>query len=346
MTTALFAMGAQAGPATAQLTPERTYYGRYRPVPMNVRIPPGQKGEPVIALLDAVTAIRRASSPVGPGTVNLEVLFPSLWQEKKPEEKTPEIPRLVYAQLIVGDKKIGPAVVLQPMLDAPYAPYIDENGTPQFRQTKGVYSGLRAYVERHIILETSLGDIELAMRPDEAPNTTWNFLALAAGGFYTDIIFHRVKAVNPTNGAPFVIQAGDPLQRADSPPPEPGKPTGAGEGGPGYWLNLEPSKLPHDFGILSMARKSDGTLPNLAGSQFFISLSRKGTESLDGKYTAFAQAVSGGDVILKIAATELLPGTDRPKDPPIIKRCRLVDAPPYGEGPPPVKRPDDKPVQR
>src|SRR5258708_35830605 len=120
-------------------------------------------------------------------------------------------------------------------------------------------------------METSLGDIELAMRPDEAPNTVWNFLTLCAGGFYTDIIFHRIKAVNPATRSPFVIQAGDPLQRKDVP----AEATGAGEGGPGYWINLEPSKLPHDFGVVSMARKSDGSLPNLAGSQFFISLSRK-----------------------------------------------------------------------
>ena len=31
--------------ARAQVTPDRTYYGRHRPVPMTVRIPPELKGE-------------------------------------------------------------------------------------------------------------------------------------------------------------------------------------------------------------------------------------------------------------------------------------------------------------
>ena len=37
---------------------------------------------------------------------------------------------------------------------------------------------------------------------------------------------------------------------------------------------------------------------------------------------------------------------ERPKDPPLIKRCRLIDAAPYGEGPKPVTRTEDKPQER
>lgn len=324
-----------AAPADAQLTPDRTYYPRHRPVPMTVRIPPELKGDVQISLLEPVTAKVAATVTVAPGPVNLAAAFPSLWQESKSDEK-PQPPRLLYAQLIVGGKKIGASIVLQPLIDPAYCPLIEDTGEPKYRPSKGIYSGIRAYPERYIVMETSLGDIQFALRPDEAPNTVYNFLSLCAGGFYTDIIFHRVKPNHP-NGSPFVIQAGDPLQLKDSSEPK------AGEGGPGFSINLEPSKLPHDFGVLSMARNN---LPNSAGSQFFICLSRKGTEYLDGKYTSFAQAVSGEDVIQKIAASELTPGTERPKDPPVIKRCRLIEAAPYGEGPKPIARPEDKPQER
>lgn len=294
---------------------------------MTVRVPPELSGGASIRLYQPSDTEARASASVTPGPVNLAALFPALWKEADDGAR----PKLLYAQLWVGEKAVGPAVALQPMLDPAYAPLIEPDNQPTYRPSKGIYSGIRAFVERDVVMETSLGELTLALRPDAAPNTSWHFVQLAAGGFYTDILIHRVKPVHP-NGAPFVIQAGDPLQR-----PEPGS-SGAGEGGPGFTINLEPSTLPHDFGVVAMARNN---LPNSAGSQFYIALSRKGTESLDGKYTTFAQVVAGADVVQKIAALELAPGGDRPKDPPVIKRCRLVDAPPRGQGPRPVSAPPE-----
>ncbi|MCB9861278.1 MAG: peptidylprolyl isomerase [Phycisphaeraceae bacterium] len=156
-------------------------------------------------------------------------------------------------------------------------------------------------------MHTSKGDIELRLRPDQAPNTCWNFRHLVEGGFYTDIIFHRIVGPN------FVIQAGDP--------------TGMGSGGPGYNFDLEDSKLPHDFGVLSTARSGD---PNSNGSQIFICLSRDGTNFLDGRYTSYGQTVRGFDVIREIAAVPV--NNQRPIDPPVWHSAELIDAPPYGTG--------------
>jgi cyclophilin family peptidyl-prolyl cis-trans isomerase len=84
----------------------------------------------------------------------------------------------------------------------------------------------------------------------------------------------------------------------------------------------------------------------------FICLSREGTQRLDGKYTAFAQAVRGADTILAIAATPLIPDKpgeepkNRPKDPPLLKSARMVDAPPFGAGPAPLTRPEAPPTKR
>jgi peptidyl-prolyl cis-trans isomerase B (cyclophilin B) len=185
-----------------------------------------------------------------------------------------------------------------------------------------LFSGLRMYRESDVVLHTSRGDIRVCLRPDEAPNTAWNFMQLARDGFYRDITFHRIVPLT-ANGQPFVIQAGDP--------------TGSGDGGPGYWLPLEDSHLPHDFGVISMARGDD---PDSNGSQFFFCLSREGTARLDGQYCSFGYAVEGANVIKAIAESELADvKTGRPMNPPVIRDAELVAAPPRTPG---KGRPDAK----
>lgn len=181
-------------------------------------------------------------------------------------------------------------------------------------------TGVRLFRERDVVLHTSEGDIRLAMRPDHAPNTVFNFLHLCEGGFYRDVAFHRVMPMT-RGGEPFIIQAGDP--------------TGTGGGGPGHWLPIEPSRLPHEFGVISMARDAD---PDSAGSQFFICLSREGTARLDGDYCAFGYAMEGRDAILAIAEVELADlAAGRPVEPPVIESAELVPAPPRVIG---LGRPD------
>lgn len=190
-----------------------------------------------------------------------------------------------------------------------------------------VFSGFRAYVEHDVVLRTTKGDIRIALRPDEAPNTAWNFLELARGGFYRNIVFHRVVKYD-RNGRPFVIQAGDPTANAYS---------STGDGGPGYWLAIENSQLQHDFGVISMARADH---PDSAGSQFFICLSREGTARLDGQYCSFGYAVDGAATIEAIADSSIIDFERmRPADPPIIRSADLVPAPPriVGKG-----RPDQR----
>ncbi|MDY7107993.1 MAG: peptidylprolyl isomerase [Planctomycetota bacterium] len=185
-------------------------------------------------------------------------------------------------------------------------------------------SGVRLYRERDVILHTTEGDIRLALRPDHAPNTVFNFIRLCEGGFYRDVAFHRVVPMT-REGEPFIIQAGDP--------------TGLGDGGPGYRIDLEPSGLPHEFGVISMARDAD---PDTAGSQFFICLSREGTARLDGDYCAFGYAMAGRDAILAIADVELADlAAGRPVEAPRIESAELVPAPPRVVG---LGRPD-RPIE-
>ncbi len=299
--------------AASQVMPARVYYGIDRPVPVEIVRPAGVQGELSVALLSPESA-ELARVPCEAGPADLASLFAGFWQD----EATGASVR--YAQLYAGETPVGPGLVLQPLV-TPEQAYLAPQQELRWRSGMRVVSGLRAYIDQLAVMETSEGAVTFRMRPDMAPNTVWNFLTLADGGYYTDVIFHRIIGERP-NRAPFVIQAGDPR--------------GEGVGGPGYFVDLERSTLPHTFGVLSMARSTD---PNSNGSQVFVCLSRDGTHFLDGKYTSFAEAVDGASAILAIESVEV-GAKDRPADPPVIERVRLVEAPPRGTGSEPIQRPE------
>lgn len=319
----------EARPSEARLTPERLYSGFNRDVPVLVSVPDGVEGDIAIALFDAGSTEPRETRPVTPGRVNLATLFPLLWTDAQPT--------LRYAQLTVAGERVGAPIVLQPLLTPRTAVLVDRATRQPTTNPRGAgieftappaptYSGLRVYTDQFVVLDTTHGQIVLALRPDVAPNTAWNFRQLVAGGFYTGVIFHRIVPRLP-NGHPFVVQAGDP--------------TGTGMGGPGYMIDLEFSTLPHDFGVISMARTAE---PNTAGSQFFLCLSREGTSFLDRDYCAFGHAVAGADVLVRISQVDLQ--GERPIDPPVIRRAWLTEAPPWGTGRDPVRRPAQEPTPR
>jgi peptidyl-prolyl cis-trans isomerase B (cyclophilin B) len=153
-----------------------------------------------------------------------------------------------------------------------------------------------------VILETSLGKIVLELLPEKAPGHCLNMIGLVRSGFYDNKIFHRI-----IKG--FMIQGGCPQ--------------GSGTGGPGYQIPAEFNDMPHEAGVLSMARSSN---PNSAGSQFFICLDRHA--HLDRQYTAFgrtADEVSLG-VVKAIGSVPTLPG-DRPKQDVALKSASITTIP-------------------
>ncbi len=324
--------------ARSQLVPDRLYHGVGQRIVVLVSTPEDVTAEPSIKLHDAATLEMIAAAPAARGRTDLSSLFPLIWSDK------PE--RVMLAQLYLNDRAYGAPLVLQPMITPNTATRVDAatmrvsedekaivvfeddriatqsvQGQTDSAERQVVFSGLRVYIEQEAVVETSMGNIVFRMRPDAAPNTAFNFMHLVEGGFYSNIIFHRVVAALP-DGRPFVIQVGDP--------------SGTGSGGPGYMIDLEKSSLPHDFGVLSMARSAD---PNTNGSQVFVCLSKEGTSFLDGRYTAFAQAVSGTDAILGIARVAV-DANDRPLDPPMIERAYLRDAPAISDRAVPVTRQD------
>jgi peptidyl-prolyl cis-trans isomerase B (cyclophilin B) len=138
------------------------------------------------------------------------------------------------------------------------------------------------------VISTKFGDMLVKFYPEAAPRHVDNFIALAKMGFYNGLKFHRVIPG-------FMIQGGDPLSK------NPDRSL-HGTGGPGYFLNPEPSDWPHKRGALSMAkmpRESNSTRDfNDSGSQFFICA--VDCSGLDRRYTIFGEVYRGLDVIDKI----------------------------------------------
>ncbi len=150
--------------------------------------------------------------------------------------------------------------------------------------------------KEYALMETSQGPIKIEFFENAAPNHTKNFIKLAKEGFYDNIVFHRIKPG-------FVIQAGDPNTKSNE------NKTLWGTGGPGYTINAEFNDIPHERGIISMARTSD---PNSAGSQFFIVLDD--ARFLDKQYTVFGKVVEGMDTVDKMASLQTN-SNDQPIEP-------------------------------
>ena len=133
--------------------------------------------------------------------------------------------------------------------------------------------------ENTLILETTKGQVVIALRPDLAPNHVERLKELAREKFYDGIVFHRV-----IDG--FMAQTGCPH--------------GTGTGGSSKPnLKAEFSREPHDRGTCSMARSAS---PDSANSQFFICFER--APWLDRQYSVWGTVVEGMDVVDKIKRGE------------------------------------------
>jgi dolichyl-diphosphooligosaccharide--protein glycosyltransferase len=155
-------------------------------------------------------------------------------------------------------------------------------------------------------IETTQGPIKIEFYPDVAPNHVKNFQDLASKGFYDGVVFHRIVPG-------FVIQAGDPNTKNGNSSNDTW-----GTGGPGYTINQEFNSIPHERGILSMARTND---PNSAGSQFFIVLND--SKFLDNQYTVFGKVTEGLEIVDKIA-NSTTNAMDQPEDPNSARINKIV----------------------
>ncbi len=149
-------------------------------------------------------------------------------------------------------------------------------------------------------METSLGELVIALDPVAAPKTVNNFVFLARYHYYDGVIFHRI-----IKG--FVCQGGDP--------------TGTGRGGPGYRVADElPPAGRYEIGSLAMANAG----PNTNGSQFFIISGKSGVQ-LPPQYSLFGKVVKGVDVVEQMQSVRTGSG-DRPIDDVVIHSVTVAEA--------------------
>ncbi|MDZ5696442.1 peptidylprolyl isomerase [Chelativorans sp. M5D2P16] len=133
--------------------------------------------------------------------------------------------------------------------------------------------------ENTLVIELESGEVEIALRPDLAPQHVERIKQLARAGEYDNVAFHRV-----IDG--FMAQTGD-VEFGDM---ENGfDPQRAGTGGSAHPdLPAEFSDAPFERGTVGMARAQD---PNSANSQFFIMFAP--AQHLNGSYTVVGQVETG-----------------------------------------------------
>ena len=151
-------------------------------------------------------------------------------------------------------------------------------------------------------LETTQGNIEIALLPKLAPKACENFTTHIKNGYYDGLIFHRVIR-------DFMIQGGDP--------------TGSGMGGESIWGTPFEDEINPEVNfdkpyLLAMANAG----ANTNGSQFFITTVK--TPWLNGNHTIFGAVTQGQDIVKKIesVATDSM---DRPKEEQKIIKAIIIE---------------------
>jgi peptidyl-prolyl cis-trans isomerase B (cyclophilin B) len=153
-----------------------------------------------------------------------------------------------------------------------------------------------------VTLDTELGAIEIAMMPENAPESVRNFLNLSATGALDTTTFSRTVK-------DFVIQGGN-LQTSEKWGPELARRMSRR-------LPDEPGLVKHVRGIVSMARTDE---PNSATTHFFI-LVGPGPH-LDSKFAAFGTVTKGMEVV--DAINQVPAEGEKPEKPVKINRAIVV----------------------
>lgn len=170
---------------------------------------------------------------------------------------------------------------------------------------------LAAHAETRVLMETSMGNIELSLDEQRAPKTVANFVQYAQQGFYNGTIFHRV-----IDG--FMIQGGGMT------PDMIEKPTAKAI------TNEADNGLKNTVGTIAMARTS---APNSATSQFFINVANNAflnhtSKTTEGYgYAVFGRVTKGMDVVQRIAkvrTTTRMMHQNVPTQAIVIKSVRVV----------------------
>lgn len=169
-----------------------------------------------------------------------------------------------------------------------------------------------------VVIDTSMGTIEVELFADKAPNTVKNFLDYTNDKFFDNTVFHRVIDNFMIQGGGF----GTDMKE---------KPTKA------TIKNEADNGVRNDVGTIAMARTPD---PHSASAQWFINVANNESLNHTSKsdrgwgYCVFGKVISGMDVVVKIkgvktgnAVAEMqgmrLPMQDVPSEQVLIKSVKV-----------------------
>ncbi|MBM4166602.1 MAG: peptidyl-prolyl cis-trans isomerase [Ignavibacteria bacterium] len=171
-----------------------------------------------------------------------------------------------------------------------------------------------------VVMETSMGTVEIELYPEHAPKTVANFLSYVNEKYFDGTIFHRV--INN-----FMIQGGgftkDFKEKETKPSVE----------------NEADNGLKNEVGTIAMARTNE---PHSATSQFFINVKDNAFLNFSAKtpqgwgYCVFGKVTSGMEAVNKIKAVKTgtkqfethgqkVPFQDVPTQEVVIKSVRLKE---------------------
>jgi peptidyl-prolyl cis-trans isomerase B (cyclophilin B) len=169
------------------------------------------------------------------------------------------------------------------------------------------------------VVETKLGNIEIELKPEVAPNHVRNFIALARAGYYNGLLFeglvHQISPEKPEIKADLVL-AGNPTGMDDA--------GIASYGSIGYWLKPEFSdQALHEEGAVGAVH---GEEADTAACRFYIMLGK--LPSMDGNHTVFGKVTKGLDVVRTITTQpfkmdEQEDGYGRPLQPVVIEKVTV-----------------------
>ena len=174
----------------------------------------------------------------------------------------------------------------------------------------GPWEPTPAVPDATVVLDTSLGEITLALDGTNAPLSTTNFLAYVDAGAYDGTVFHRVIA-------DFMIQGGgfdEALEQRDTRDPV---------------INESRNGLKNERGTIAMARTA---APHSATNQFFINVvDNPGLDYPDpdgAGYAVFGRVTAGMEVVdaIRGVATGSRSGmSDVPVENVVIRTARRAE---------------------
>ncbi len=156
-------------------------------------------------------------------------------------------------------------------------------------------------------LKTELGDIEVTLYRDRAPEHVQNFLDLAAAGYYNGTKFYRI---DPQMG----VDGGDPLTRED-------ELSKWGTGGGDKVLPYKETGLYHFKGVLTAA--AGAARKESLGSRF--SILTEDRHDMDGQRVVFGSVTAGMDIVRQLAnAAQASDGVGRPEKPVALTSVEVL----------------------